>query len=333
MPCKHLLSFLFTALTCISSFAENNCPDFDFREKLGPVRDQKDKGWCYAFAAADVATYHTGQLISATDIAIQHGMLHRTTPPDLRQGVSIKELIMSAFRKAPQTSANHEGGYGGIALQNSLVFGFCPESQMPSIDNDALKAGWFSEAFSQAERLHRFKFRPDDGLCPSGLRSAQSIFPGLNPTDLEAIIYESTSRNLLANVANHQCDRINIHSTHRPQNCTEGPCGGMLAQSFNADTGPVYFSLNMNSLLAGKDGLDGLTSFEEFNLQTPSWHAMTLVGQKWDGKSCKWIVKNSWGKACNQYSSRVSCDENGFLSIDKNYLAGQIRQTSWLQAR
>ena len=59
------------------ALASGNCSAVDHTALLGPPRNQGDSSWCYAHVAADLLTAHTGQRISAVDLAIQYSTASR----------------------------------------------------------------------------------------------------------------------------------------------------------------------------------------------------------------------------------------------------------------
>ena len=67
-----LLFVLFSVVSAQAAISEEECPSIDYSDKLGPVRNQTNVGWCWAFADADLIGFFqkTESKVSAMDVAV-----------------------------------------------------------------------------------------------------------------------------------------------------------------------------------------------------------------------------------------------------------------------
>ena len=115
---------------------------------IGEVRDQSDMGWCYAYALADLLSFHAKKLVSAIDIAVLNNNFSQDALKDRinysrdvesfydlkkilpKMGVTAEELEESARLNLYDSVRN--GGLAAEALKLALQKGVCLEKDMPS---------------------------------------------------------------------------------------------------------------------------------------------------------------------------------------------------------
>jgi hypothetical protein len=100
--CRAFILSVFWSIICGLSFglmftstsaASTTCEAVDLRgPALGATRDQGAVGWCYAFSAADLLSYHTGERVSAGALAVNY---EGHTP---RTGGYVQEVLDQAQR-------------------------------------------------------------------------------------------------------------------------------------------------------------------------------------------------------------------------------------------
>ena len=98
---------------------EPECSSVDLRnETLGPIRNQGEISWCYAFTAADVLqhTFGLNEIISPADLAISYN----TTP--------VGQIIDIFTNHGPL----HQTGFNLVTFKKAMEEGHCPEDIFPS---------------------------------------------------------------------------------------------------------------------------------------------------------------------------------------------------------
>jgi hypothetical protein len=103
-----------------------SCGDVDLRgDKLGPVRNQGERGWCYANTAADLLSYALGEPTSAFATALSRiNRSNRFNP------------FNYCFPKYPKSILKAtKSGYIDKAIKTSINEGLCLEKKLSSEDN------------------------------------------------------------------------------------------------------------------------------------------------------------------------------------------------------
>lgn len=295
---------------------ERNCSEKDLSATLGPVRDQGDIGWCYAYTASELATFR----------ALREGK-PRVSSADIGFGYNRKFYRDEAMYSGIDTSGQ-EGGNIGKALETSVAAGFCSEKDAPS-GNFA-----FGDLKETIDEIERFKLdamdgRQDPGECLPYVRTLE-LFPGLEFDDFSEILQAVGDRNL------EFFEKLNQKNCH----------GKRFGLGFGtADVKTIKFEkdgLGKEELVAAIDkqlDRDNISGFEfSMNMLSKSrggGHAMTVVGRKFDQKEgvCKYLMRNSWGPGCGSNLKKGICAEehSGHLWISKTEMIRNAWRTTYIE--
>lgn len=293
----------------IAAAAQANCsPDVNLSDRLPPVRDQASIGWCYANAAADLASFKLKRNISAPAVALSYNHSYRSQITD-KPNVSNNFWSRETARQGGETDA---------ALKAALADGFCPEEGLRSGDfGDDLGYADYVEAYKAIEQLEEkidqsgFSLTPylpghigvpDSAFlvaCNSQYDLIKRLFPNVLPSDFLEILKESGPRDIIQRLGTKSCSANRIHPD-RP---------------FEVESYEIKHSVNMmsklNEQLTQKNVVAvGYNSNALFSSEKTSDtfglfadHASVIMGRKWDSHSqtCELLLRNSWGTSCAPY--------------------------------
>lgn len=282
------------------NFAQRNLPD---------RRHQDTTGWCYAFVAADLASYELGLNISPADIARNY--LASANPEHLTS----EELHpLAQFQPLG-------GGFTSEALRLSHEPGFCLEENFPSQDYVQSLAGGLEIVANQVNPQNF-------GMPSKGGGETDQVVPEicLNEIRLREIFPIATIDRQLSFIQDHQFARIlnniseigicqqriplptntNLHflqrfgiEPHHPQNSSfYAQIDAVMAQQK-----PISLSIDRNMF--------SLPINRGFTQYTDSSHQVILAGRRFNAESgrCEYLLRNSEG-SCRDYAEEYECENN-----------------------
>lgn len=352
-----LLALIFSFIA-ISNASPEACTTIDFRDRVGPIKNQLDTPWCFAFSAADLASFASGENISPYPIALAfHGKLSKNNS---KCGESISE-----------------GGYLDYPFNNSNQYGFCTEEQVASLNEAVTKnKSAIHELYTIQENLIRFRevmlrdcqdipgyvsyelarnlFWQNPSLLSSDI--FKNMFPSSNIEDIvDALVHPSLfeyPESSLAILANSKC---NIKTPYKAVTSileskeiisVDSQLNKILESGEIASLGvnltPFISAQNVKSFYLSQEINDyyaqqKICEQEERYQRREFLHAFTLVGRQYDPqrKTCEYIIKNSWGTDCNEKSSiipKLKC-KDGYLFLTKNEIAQMIKSITVLEKK
>lgn len=276
-----------SSLTSALNAEKARCSPVDYREKLPPIREQDDIGWCYAYSAADLASFHLGRNVSAFDMALQYN--------HSRHGIGL------LFRRR---ESDREGGRTKENLELGLNRGFCLEENLPSrsLDGGSIEGSLeliedLTQDFSSRSAPFYNVMGSDEAamndiagqIACENFDEFRKMFPFLDEAGISNLISNSTMGNIIYRAANESCGkRIKLNKT------------------------VIGRSINENSLM---DAHELLSSGNIFSIsyrseilkipryQNPSAdydHVSTIVGRRWNQNlnRCEFLLRNSYGERC-----------------------------------
>jgi hypothetical protein len=290
---------------------KSKCSHKDNRnDDLGAVRNQDSIGWCYAFGAADMLSHKMGKKISAIDLALAH---NDNLLNDLRLYLSWGE-------------SDIEAGRAVTAIEKAQERGFCLEENLSSDDYS------FSSLKNLLTKIESLKKEYDDesniypiDLCGKNIEHVKEVFRNLNVSDVSAVLAKSTNVTFIDMLSDRACGQ-RIKNTKYELTSRYG----------STESGRKELFDEVDSVL-NNDELVGIT-YDAYILNNidhdddPGWHYSTIVGRKFneETKSCDYLVRNSWGRSCSSYDSRLKCEE-GNIWVPKRVLAKKMRQIDYFK--
>ncbi|MBX3021345.1 MAG: hypothetical protein KF799_06665 [Bdellovibrionales bacterium] len=341
-------TFVFSFLL-FSGFAaqSQDCAPVDHSARFGPVRDQGESGWCYAFAGADLIGERLGvkppDMVSAFDLAAGY---YATDLKDARKniaaldfsGLSDGKRARTALTKivtqiddenqayAGRSLADREGGdfFGPVATYNVLG-GYCLESQLPSQDpNDTSSRDY---VYRQIERLETTATVSKTALCDEGRGS-----PG-NLKALAEVVNASAFTEVRRSIDERCKPRHSMNPVVSNALPTETPRDKTLGMK------------RLDELLgSGDKGQSAGIGYDSCRIVAKSDarkvqgercdHVSVVVGRRKNPKTgaCEYKVRNSWGTDCSGYDKRMvaSC-EGGYYWIEHSRLKSVLFEVAWVK--
>lgn len=290
--------------------------EVDQREKLPPVRNQGSTGWCASFVAADLASFESGQTISARQVALDN------YGQQVNEDVKYNRLNEDAARQI--ALAEQEGGFPESAHYRSLdAGGFCLEDEVPSEGTEqediADTIAIFKELDEKVEGMDpEQRTQAVDRFCQENAAMLNEQFPAGFTQDNMNALFAHAGDNSYAHLSKQQCqNRIQVEGKVDINFQSSGEMDVMADVDHALDQGGIISVNYYPDLLGHGEELD------ENGDSTP--HASTIIGRRWDAENnrCQYLLRNSWGQDCGIYpdEANVTC-EDGNLWVFADELAG-----------
>jgi hypothetical protein len=246
---------------------------------LENVRNQDGVGWCYAYTASDLLSYRLNKKISAVSLY--------NSDQDI-------ELDIDKDKKP-------KGGVVGDAITKYINShkGLCLESELPSTDfsfctnNDYIS--FLRDLYTSAKNSN-FPSLISGNLCLK--QNLTSAFPKLSLDQITEIVRMNGTSQLVEKIY-------------------EANCKNLVGKDFTSK--PVYVSdknnwiSTINNQLEKEDIVGISYTYDKVSNEKKGDHASIVIGRKFNEQTnkCEYLVRNSWGKTCDQKeSSDVRCHKN-----------------------
>jgi hypothetical protein len=285
---------------------KSDCTDINMAALLGPVRDQTDKGWCYAFSAAELVTFRLGpetnkfnRRVSAADIAFQFNHENTSWFSKVFRGSDIGET---------------EGGWMNLALKAALKNqGFCLEKNAPS---EGFAFGKLDQTIEDIRSIVEAQNPSADHFCFSYLR-VQDMFPGIDLDSYGKILFAAGNDNW---EYFKQLNRQNCEGKRNNYDISTDAIVNLKRESDGQDS----MASAIDYQLSKKNILSIAFNAQMMGREYYGGHAVNIVGRKYDEKekTCKYLLRNSWGNGCSSkiYSHLCAKEYPGHLWVSKERL-------------
>lgn len=264
---------IFVLLLASPAFANDlrkRCSPVDLKNTLGPVRDQKNLDWCYAFTAADVLSQALRQE--------KKGVLGLTKDGFSRNDVSPIQMAHEVQKKHPQRnlvdSQTFAGGSVAEALKSALARGkICTDREMDS------RGG------SNSPGLRRLTDRAETERDESDETNTTTFHRKLSEDEIKRYCRKAIDEFPVTSIKDPVRSRYNSKKRSAAEE--------------------AKVNLQMRDALdtALNQGRIAGIGYESF-LQKPSGaHASSIIGRRIINGECQYRIRNSWGLSCEGYDS------------------------------
>lgn len=293
---------------------KESCEGVNLSAELGPVRDQEDIGWCYAYTSADLATQHARKKgidfrASAADIAFRYIRDHKSKEP------GVPGLPVATMR----------GGGPRKALTAMIAAGFCSEKDSPSQD---FAFGTIKETVTEIESFHKAALAGRPGDPCHELARTRALFPGI-PFEVfaEALhrlgqgpheFFDALSASNCEGKRNSlglDPGQVKFFSAGDAQERAAGVMGAIDAQLSKGSASGITVKYSL--LIPGQEGV----------------HTLTVAGRKYEGGACRYLLRNSWGPGCHAKIREGMCakDYPGHLWVSKGQLMRHLLEGYYIE--
>lgn len=323
----------------------------DINDKMGPVRNQGDMGWCYAHVAADMLTakFKTSpDYMSATQLAVIYNYAFDNDKNLDAQGGDIANALKVALRVVSPSDSSTE----------LLKFGFCPNS----LENESMTIGPQTSLSTKIARLKQLKSNYDAGKYDKSkndlfwkqfndYKSQGSILSKMNESHFINMLNRTNPGNFLLHFADMICGEYRHYNQKKDLNVFRHHRKATYTLRFNTGepscTIPVEYDLLVDiHRELEKRNVTGVGFHANFiqpggnPTQKTFMHANTVVGRRWKNGACQLRLRNTWGTACETvnakgqrqpiYSSYVQECDKGTIWVKENDLAQTLDTVTFI---
>jgi hypothetical protein len=320
MSYKFLLFLFFIPYS--SAHAKDACSTVDYSHDLGPIRDQGDKDWCYAFTAADMMTQKlrladpikfANEQISAADVAYQYyrNPINASFVPDLDADYTPEQLVQREQEKLRirdtgikknATFDTFNSGYIDLAIhayKNNAV-GVCTEADLPStkgVTGDLVRA--VNDKFSKLLRVCQGKPTNEEALAALRNRCWD-----------EAIQSECHRQKIGIQKLVHSADGIDGSSNPDGSFTFFTQKNGVRTESTAEVQQTLREAVDEGLNLGRIVGIDISPAFlmndkaKANLLKQHARHSLSIVSRTEVNGQCYYKLRNSWGPTCERYNAK-----------------------------
>lgn len=319
------------------------CANVDYRGELGPVRDQNDTNWCFAYTAADMVTQKIKSARNPVSaIGTAESYYSDQTESMRREARSLRgsgaendakadELMREALAHYLKPLVDQDGGRADFAIEALSERGLCFESDVPSDGGTVSETG---------ERAQAGAMRLVCGPPRVGARGKNSCTINTEAARSRANIQEA----LRVSWENETAGRCRRYIPGQPFQVRTVKTEGLKWTAGKIDRSQA----ESDKILAGVDQalsegrIAGISYSQDFLTKSPlparveSTHASSIVARKCDGgcTNCKYLLRNSYGKnACATYlpEYRRRCEGTHMVWLNAGEIRDYVYRVSWIK--
>ncbi len=275
----------------------SSCTRVDLRAPLGPVRHQgTGSNWCFAETAADLATFR-----------FQHELAGKRLTAD---------VFAFAHAAAKDPEFAFSGGFIDGAIRDGVAYGrtrnLClfgtddREAMGASVLDITGRAVFVAELDEVADRGERARF-----MEKLAARRRTDPITKADPDVLYRVFREEESAALFARLALLLCAGGTWIPPHEVEVTSDRVSDEdwNKGEAYRVATAPARIELIDEQLDRGVPvGIDYMVSVTMFSTRPyGGLHASSIVGRRWndDRGACEYLVRNSWGPACEPTDGEV----------------------------
>jgi hypothetical protein len=289
---------------------ESECTPVDLRnETLGPIRNQGEISWCYAFTAADVLQHTFGlkEIISAADLAISYN-------------TSTTGQIVDIFTNH---GPPHQTGFNLIAFKMALAQGYCPEEVLPS-------EKWIKVTEKNSEEVPlSVATKEIHGLIKKKNELTLNNLPfyyqfkNVGKKEFLSLIKQNSPKSFYNKLRNTICkdDKMPFQGERKVNMHLRGP------QIFSS----INHQLSLGHLVSMDYDARILENRNHRGINLNELHTSSLVGRRWNRveRSCEYLIRDSYGDQCTDYDPSYAC-EGGEVWISEKLIYPNLTSIVYL---
>jgi hypothetical protein len=300
-----------------------NCGDKDLRnEFLGPVRDQEEVNWCYAYTAADMISYHHKlPRVSAADVAINYNNTK------IARALKFIFDIRSRFKEPTRYWMAHQTGFINMAIKRTIAHGACLEETFPS---EYMIRVDLKDGVKTQTRVTMHDAQLQIATLRSAIRKGQVTkrsmpyyfqMEGISPSDFYDVLKNSRRKRVWNNLRKLVCDNRVALTYDRVRSYIRG------RKTFKR----INQQLDQDNIVGIDYSRDILLNANNSN-PFSSMHTSSIVGRRFnhDSHQCEYLIRDSHGPDCAQFDQKWEC-EAGNVWIPENKLFKNFMRLTYIQ--
>lgn len=333
------MKFIFILLLLLaelSAAAVDTCKGVNLRPQMGPIRNQRDKGWCFANVAADLLghAYRVQLLetpVSSSFVAINTNaytyVKNENKPEKIFDDAG---LIYSAIRTVQKENYVCPQSIDETLIQQGLNISLAQKlEKYRAMHSFFRQQNQSSEMLNKKEQLIR------------ELKNSKSILSLYPQEKIELALQEPRLDKSVLKLIDLFCEGSKIPIYDHPKFLDYFLAEGKTYDGANKNyqtPQPVDLFQQIN---LGLDALDPVAiSYEVGDITAPGgetgYHASIIVARGRDETgTCKYLIRNSWGEGCekgamvnNEYKNvpayRFPC-EAGHIWVDEALIRKSVK--------
>lgn len=276
------------------------CSPVDLKNTLGPVRDQDNLDWCYAFTAADVLSQALRQE--------KKGVLGLTPDGFSRNDVSPIQMAHETQKKHPKRnlidSQTFAGGSVAEALKSALSRGkICTDQELDS------RGG------SNSEGLRRMMDRAQSARAPGDPTSPTEYHRKLSEDEIARLCKTAIDEFKVTSVKDPVRSR---HNSKKRSQAEEAQVNNQMREALDS-------ALNQGRI-AG-------IAYDSFFKKPEGAHASSIIARRIINGECHYRIRNSWGLSCKGYDAPYDQQcQRGEIWVKESALLPKIFSVDYIPA-
>ncbi len=325
------LFFLILSI-CLSGYAKEtameNCSFKNLNDRLGPIRDQSDMGWCFANTAADLLTYaHRNEIesyLAAQDQLIQKEIKSVSTMAPAGSEYQVSAIFTALNYQWAQIKNNVKPeeifSSGGMIYETLNIIQekgfFCPQSLDYSLLNTGFKTK-LREKFNRFSEIHENyqnymttkneSFKTQYIRMIKELESQGTFLTNYDRKKIQSVLDEPLIHNAVLKLTDVVCENKKIAISQRKKFNRLASFRDSTEEFYNED---LHRKMTQKEVLSLIDkALDNekplgisylLQNVINSEMSDTIEHASIISGRKFENNTCYYQIRNSWGTDCQR---------------------------------
>ncbi|AZZ36371.1 hypothetical protein CIK05_06055 [Bdellovibrio sp. qaytius] len=309
---------------------DESCEALDVRDAMNPElhdffmkpSEQGDIGWCFGYAATDVLSQSIGKPVSSIYVSVNY--ISRLTSV----GKWARELLNGK-------AATPEAGFIASAINEAKDLGQVCTSEGVPYQGVFKVNSYISRTGTFLTNLQRLRDNKCEKSCEQVVDAGIKYFlSSLQVADVKKYLISNPQLSLekaFFSLLNSSCgnNRVAVSQNINVETAIQSTLQpGQPHYDASKDiVNKIDSALEKNKVVGLEYNAGHITAAGG---TMGGFHASTIIARKTIDKMCHYLVRNSWGSACN-YRSGIICEkEQGAYWVDKMTLRKMASKIVWI---
>ncbi|MBN8538216.1 MAG: hypothetical protein J0M15_14275 [Deltaproteobacteria bacterium] len=318
-----ILSTYFSLSVYANETTMESCAFKNLNDRLGPIRDQSDMGWCFANTAADLLSYaHWNEIESHLNSQNQLMSLSPIAPAGSEHQVSAIYTALNYQWAQIKSNIKPEEIFssGGLIYETLNIIQekgfFCPQSLDYSLLNTGFKTK-LREKFNRFSEIHENyqkyistkneNFKAQYVKMIKELESQGTFLSNYDKKKIQSVLEEPLIHNAVLKLTEVVCEDRKIGISKRKKFNRLASYRNSTEEFYNEE---LHQKITQNEVLNIIDKvLDNekplgisylLQNVINSEMSNTIEHASIISGRKFTNNTCYYQIRNSWGTDCHR---------------------------------